>query len=105
MKAITFHVLCGLKFVHSAGVMHRDLKADNSLVDRTCTAKICDFGMARQTSDLVNPKTVLYGCYQCVKENKYTEDSENLSTEEVKKVTLDPKVFEAAIKDYKGIMK
>ena len=105
VKVITFNVMCGLKFMHSAGVMHRDLKADNILVDKKCTAKICDFGMARQTSDLVNPKTVLHGCYQFVKENKYTEDSENLSSEEVKKVTLDPKVFEAAVKDYKGIMK
>jgi serine/threonine protein kinase len=42
-----YQVFCGLKFMHSCGVIHRDLKPRNLLVNRNCDLKICDFGLAR----------------------------------------------------------
>jgi mitogen-activated protein kinase 7 len=43
--------LCrGLKFIHSANVLHRDLKPGNLLVNADCELKICDFGLARGLS-------------------------------------------------------
>jgi mitogen-activated protein kinase 7 len=40
--------LCrGLKYIHSANVLHRDLKPGNLLVNADCELKICDFGLAR----------------------------------------------------------
>lgn len=42
-----YQVLRGLKAIHSAGVLHRDLKPGNLLVDEECGLKICDFGLAR----------------------------------------------------------
>jgi len=42
-----FQILRGLKFVHSANVLHRDLKPGNLLVNADCELKICDFGLAR----------------------------------------------------------
>ncbi|KNZ74638.1 Mitogen-activated protein kinase SLT2/MPK1 [Termitomyces sp. J132] len=37
----------GMKFVHSASVVHRDLKPGNLLVNADCELKICDFGLSR----------------------------------------------------------
>jgi serine/threonine protein kinase len=36
-----------MKYVHSAQVIHRDLKPRNLLVNSSCDLKICDFGFAR----------------------------------------------------------
>jgi mitogen-activated protein kinase 7 len=36
-----------LKYIHSADVLHRDLKPGNLLVNADCELKICDFGLAR----------------------------------------------------------
>mmetsp|Transcript_54166 Transcript_54166/g.154304 ORF Transcript_54166/g.154304 Transcript_54166/m.154304 type:complete len:426 (+) Transcript_54166:23-1300(+) len=42
-----YQILRGLKYVHSAQVIHRDLKPRNLLVNANCDLKICDFGLAR----------------------------------------------------------
>ncbi|KAJ0246628.1 Mitogen-activated protein kinase 10 [Hirschfeldia incana] len=46
-----YHLLCGLKYIHSANVLHRDLKPANILLNANCELKICDFGIARVASD------------------------------------------------------
>ncbi|XP_050291967.1 mitogen-activated protein kinase homolog NTF6-like isoform X1 [Quercus robur] len=46
-----YQLLRGLKYVHSANVLHRDLKPSNLLLDANCDLKICDFGLARTTSE------------------------------------------------------
>ncbi|CAF1421446.1 unnamed protein product [Rotaria sordida] len=46
-KVFLYQILRGLKFLHSAGVIHRDLKPGNLLVNSDCLLKICDFGLAR----------------------------------------------------------
>ena len=44
---ITYNLLCSLNFLHTAGVMHRDIKPGNILIDDMCQVKLCDFGFAR----------------------------------------------------------
>jgi len=56
VKTIIFNILCGINYMHSAGVIHRDLKPANILLASDCSAKICDFGLARQVADVVDPK-------------------------------------------------
>ncbi|PVV02648.1 hypothetical protein BB560_002894 [Smittium megazygosporum] len=47
-----YQICRGLKYIHSANVLHRDLKPGNLLVNADCSLKICDFGLARGYSDL-----------------------------------------------------
>ena len=42
-----YQILRALKFIHSAGVIHRDITPANILVNINCDLKICDFGLAR----------------------------------------------------------
>lgn len=42
-----YQIMCGLKYIHSADVIHRDLKPGNILCSIQGTLKICDFGLAR----------------------------------------------------------
>jgi len=46
-----YQMLRGLKCIHSANVLHRDMKPSNLLVNSNCDLKICDFGLARGISD------------------------------------------------------
>jgi serine/threonine protein kinase len=46
-QSFIYQTLCGLKYIHSADVLHRDLKPGNLLVNADCELKICDFGLAR----------------------------------------------------------
>lgn len=42
-----YQLLKGMDFCHARGIMHRDLKPQNLLVDRKGTLKLADFGLAR----------------------------------------------------------
>ncbi|TNN01407.1 hypothetical protein fugu_010789 [Takifugu bimaculatus] len=46
-KVFLYQILRGLKYLHSAGILHRDIKPGNLLVNSNCVLKICDFGLAR----------------------------------------------------------
>lgn len=43
-------MLRGLKYIHSANILHRDLKPGNLLINANCDLKICDFGLARASN-------------------------------------------------------
>ncbi|XP_075247277.1 serine/threonine-protein kinase NLK2-like [Convolutriloba macropyga] len=48
VKVFLYQILRGLKYIHSSGVIHRDIKPGNLLVNSNCCLKICDFGLARK---------------------------------------------------------
>ena len=51
VQTFTYQLLRGLKYIHSAHVLHRDLKPNNILVNRDCDLAICDFGLARMANE------------------------------------------------------
>ncbi|KAF4023079.1 hypothetical protein G4228_014842 [Cervus hanglu yarkandensis] len=48
VQFLVYQMLKGLKYIHAAGVIHRDLKPGNLAVNEDCELKILDFGLARQ---------------------------------------------------------
>ncbi|KAL9653814.1 hypothetical protein ABK040_012875 [Willaertia magna] len=47
IKWIMYQLLLGLYFLHSSGIMHRDVKPENLLLSSDCDVKLTDFGLAR----------------------------------------------------------
>ena len=46
VKSYMFQLVRGMDFCHRRGVMHRDLKPQNLLINRAGELKIADFGLA-----------------------------------------------------------
>lgn len=42
-----YQLLLALQYIHSADVLHRDMKPENILLNCDCELKLCDFGLAR----------------------------------------------------------
>jgi eukaryotic-like serine/threonine-protein kinase len=56
--AATFQVLSGLDAVHKKGLIHRDVKLTNVLVDEQGTLRIADFGVAHHPVGTVSFETI-----------------------------------------------
>lgn len=52
VSSLTRQTLAGLAYLHTEGVLHRDLKADNILLDVDGTCKISDFGISKKTDNI-----------------------------------------------------
>ena len=53
VQFILYQLLRGLKYIHSAGIIHRDLKLANIAVNEDVELRILDFGLARtQTEEM-----------------------------------------------------
>lgn len=50
-KVWFFQMVKGLKYLHSQGIAHRDLKCENILISKRMNIKIADFGFARYCQD------------------------------------------------------
>lgn len=41
--------MLGMKYCHSVGILHRDIKLDNILLTSEGNVKLCDFGVSKLT--------------------------------------------------------
>mmetsp|Transcript_27899 Transcript_27899/g.44397 ORF Transcript_27899/g.44397 Transcript_27899/m.44397 type:complete len:388 (-) Transcript_27899:327-1490(-) len=57
---ITYQLLRGLKYMHSANIWHRDLKPANLLMNADSSLKLCDFGLARGVDEKMNIQVTDY---------------------------------------------
>jgi mitogen-activated protein kinase kinase kinase len=52
VSSLTRQTLSGLAYLHNEGILHRDLKADNILLDLDGTCKISDFGISKKSDNI-----------------------------------------------------
>jgi serine/threonine protein kinase len=52
IKSYVYQILKGLEYLHSHGVIHRDIKGANLLIDNYGVCKLVDFGCSKKLSEL-----------------------------------------------------
>jgi len=53
-----YQILRALKAIHSAGVVHRDLRPSSLLLNGNCNLKVCGFGIARPAASIGNDQAL-----------------------------------------------
>ena len=57
IQYVIYQIFKGTQFLHSANLLHRDLKPGNILANEYCDICLCDFGFAREANNMNNDMT------------------------------------------------
>lgn len=52
IQYITYQIFRGVQYLHSSNLLHRDLKPSNILANECCDICLCDFGFAREITNV-----------------------------------------------------
>lgn len=81
VQVVVYRLLVAVNYLHSCGVIHRDVKPANVLVNSDCSVKVCDFSLSRCISGL---NSLNYDCFAALKQSgllsKSVESSLHLSS-------------------------
>ena len=92
LTLLYYNILCALKYIHSANIMHRDFKPDNILVSGNFKIKICDFGLSnviqepKNTLKLDPTKTCAFSTKTFSNENTDDSDGSPVKSEKNERV-------------------
>eukprot|EP01083_Nonionella_stella_P059022 154483_1 len=50
IKYVSYRIYDGIKYIHSLNIVHRDIKLSNILINKGGVIKLCDFGLATDSS-------------------------------------------------------
>lgn len=82
INSLMYQLLKGLTFLHSNGLIHRDIKASNILLNRQGHLKLVDFGLTREYANCMTNRvcTLWYGAPELLLgETKYTDKVDSWS--------------------------
>lgn len=57
MLSLMHGIASALQYLHAVGIVHRDVKPHNALLDADGVCKLCDMGFARRTTT-ARPMTI-----------------------------------------------
>ncbi len=66
VKVVMYRILLAINYMHSAGIIHRDVKPANILINSDCSIKLCDFSLSRSIAGL---NSSIFDCDQAIRYN------------------------------------
>jgi mitogen-activated protein kinase 1/3 len=66
VQLLMYRLLVALNYLHSGGLVHRDIKPGNILINSDCTVKLCDFSLSRSITGLQSSK---FDCDSLIRHN------------------------------------